>query len=131
MKRDVLKIVTLMLAILAIGSVAHAQGQFFATMEFKFTAGGKSHDAGRYKFEVSADQRTVTISPASGGVGSMVQVVTDIARPETGTSEGRVVFAKVGTTYYLEDIWLPGEDGLLIYTAKQKHAHERVPLQKG
>jgi hypothetical protein len=111
-------------------AVAHAQAQsLVANIPFKFVAAGKPHDAGAYGLRLNTNRETVELVPPKGP-GEVMLVVTRLAAPDRPTPEGRLVFDKVRDTNTLSEIWVPGEDGFLVYATKETHGHQAIPLGK-
>jgi hypothetical protein len=116
-------------ALVGATSRASAQGILQANIPFKFTVSGKTHDAGKYECRVLDDDQTLEFTgPAKAG--GFVQVMTRLAAPEASLADGRLVFDKVGDTYFLSEMWLPGQDGFLVHAARERHTHHVVKLQK-
>jgi len=44
----------------------------------------------------------------------------------TTPKDAHVVFDKIGNAYVLSELWLPGEDGLLLHVTKEKHEHKVI-----
>lgn len=89
--------------------------------------GTQTHQPGHYSLSVNDDQRILTITPAKDTANEAL-VDTRLAAPEPPASGAHVVFDKVGDLYYLSEVWIPGYDGFLLYSAKEKHTHARVKL---
>ena len=111
-------------------SSAVAQDALNADVPFTFIVSGKTHDAGKYEFRVADDAWTVNLQ-GPGNAAGILPVITRLAAPDTPVSDdGRIVFDKVGDTYYLSEIWIPGQDGFLIYAAKEPHTHHALRLHR-
>jgi hypothetical protein len=122
----------LMTAVVTLGgpaSRASAQDILEANIPFSFTASGKTHDAGKYEFRVIEDDQTLEFTgPAK--TGGFIQVMTRLAAPEAFIPDGRLVFDKVGETYFLSEMWLPEQEGFLVHAEKERHTHHVVKLRK-
>jgi hypothetical protein len=110
-------------------SRAWADESLIAEIPFRFTAMKQVHDPGKYEFTISGDESIVDLSQKGKSTG-LVEVMTRIAAPENGTSP-HLVFDKVGGSYYLSELWLPGQDGFLLSATKVRHTHHAVTLTKG
>ena len=110
-------------------AVADAQqdDELVANVPFKFVAAGKPHQAGAYALRVNKTRETVELVPPKG-TGEVMLVMTRLAAPEKEMAEGRLVFDKVGDTYTLSEVWVPGEDGFLVHATKETHTHHATPL---
>lgn len=111
-------------------SVAYAQDLLTSNIPFKFTVGNKTLEPGKYQLRANDSEEAIEIHGPGKNVDSMI-VMTRLSSAPRGGSEGSLVFDKVGDQYFLSEMWVPGTDGYLLYAAKGKHTHEKVPLQKG
>ena len=122
------------------GSRALAQNlvgdRIVADVPFKFIASGKTYDAGKYEMKLLSEQQAVELR---GPVGtkrgpaepkSVLQVMTRLPGANSPVADSQLVFDKVGGTYYLAEMWMPGEDGFVFFEAKAPHAHSTVKLHK-
>ena len=132
--RSVMKTAVLLGAFVAcvggFGARAFAQDKLIADVPFKFMLSGKTYDAGKYELRVNNTEQVVELT-APGQKGSFVEAMTRLAEPENKMTEARLVFDKVGDTAYLSEVWLPEQDGYLMFAAKGKHTHHVVKLQRG
>ena len=108
---------------------AYAQESLTAEVPFKFIVGGKTHDAGKYEMRVMDGERAIEFKGPSKD-GGFAEVMTRLAGTETHGIEGRLVFDKVGDNYYLSEMWLPDQEGFLVYAAKEKHTHHIIILHR-
>ena len=120
----------LALAFVACPAISYAQQTATADIGFKFIADGKTMPPGKYDLEVSNDSETFKLIPEGNGPDVFLLAITRLAAPEQPNNDTRLIFDKVGTTYYLSEVWLPGEDGYLFYAAKEKHTHQIVKAVK-
>ncbi len=111
-------------------AVSYAQDAAVVNIGFPFIAQGKTMPAGEYELQVNGDETAFTLTAEPKGKGEFVSVVTRLAAPEPPGNDTHITFDKVGTTYYLSEVWLPGADGYLVYAAKEKHTHTIVKGQK-
>jgi hypothetical protein len=130
MQRRVPFIVLSLAVLLAAGSsLAYAQDEVTAEIPFKFMAANRTFEAGTYDLQVSEDRNDVTLVTPQR-TSDFMPVLTRLAAPETPLSDGKLVFDRVGDSYYLSEVWLPGMDGFLIRATKEKHTHHVIKLQK-
>jgi len=101
-----------------------------AKIDFPFTVEGKALPAGQYEF--IRDSMATTFRVTDGGKNShLIPVITRIALPRiTPPQDAYLVFDVVGDTYILAEIWLPGDDGYVTATTKEKHEHKTVPSKR-
>ena len=114
------------LSILLCG-VATAQETLVSDVPFSFDAGGRTHPAGHYELQIDADKETAFLTSPKG-VREALLVITRLAAPENPASKGRLVFDLVGKTHTLSEMWVPGEDGFLLYATKGTHTHRTTGL---
>jgi len=124
-----------LLAVTALMFVAHpavsqTQDSALATIGFSFVADGKTMPAGQYELKLNSDRSAFTLSASPKGSGVFITTITRLASPEAAAGDAHIVFDKVGETCYMSEVWLPGEDGYLVYAAKGKHTHQIVKGQK-
>jgi len=101
-----------------------------ATIPYQFTAEGKVYAAGEYTFARDVAASSFTIR-GPGKVSGLAVVITRLAGAiHTTPADAHLVFDTIGQTYYLSEIWIPGQDGFLLNSTKEKHEHRivNVPL---
>lgn len=91
---------------------------------FPFQVAGQTLPAGKYDIEQPARDLLV-FHPARGHVIE-APVLTRLAKPLTPLVEPMIIFDKVNDTYYISEVWLPGEDGFLLGGIKEPHTHVAV-----
>jgi hypothetical protein len=102
-----------------------------SSIPFQFNAGGKVLPAGQYEFTADNQAKMVTVRSTPAGSSSMVMVVTRMAAGiHTTPADAHIVFDKVGETYTLSEIWVPGMDGFLLNVIKTKHEHKIIDVQR-
>lgn len=111
-------------------AVGRAQDTALVTIGFPFVAEGKALPAGEYELQLNSDHSAFTLTASPKGTGVFLTTITRLAAPEPPSGDTRVVFDKVGEKYYLSEVWLPGDDGYLVYAAKGKHTHQTVKGHK-
>ncbi len=132
MKRP-LRILAVVLGLALLGGAAIAYAQITAaTMSFEtpfaFRVGGQTYQPGTYSLRISDDQTNFTVGPAKGPEHVSL-FVSRLGEPEA-MADARLVFDKVGEQYYLSEVWMPGQEGYLVYAAREKHTHVKVKLSK-
>jgi hypothetical protein len=129
-RRVVTLLVAMVFAFVVYPAVTYAQEGATADIGFQFVAAGKTMPPGNYILTANSDATAFTLASAGKGPGVIVAPMTRLAASEPPSSDTRFVFDKVGNTYFLSEVWLPGEDGYLFYAAKEKHTHATVKGQK-
>lgn len=100
-----------------------------AMIDFQFTAGGKVLPAGEYEFKRDTTAPMFRVQ-GEGKNFVMAPVVTRMAKEmHTTPEDAHIVFDKVGDTYLLSEIWIPGEDGFLLLATKGAHEHKVVNVK--
>jgi hypothetical protein len=128
MNRRIPLLVAVIALLIAVGPVvAYAQEQVVANVPFRFISAGRTHDPGEYQLRVSEDQMNWTLTPVKG-TPTAAMVVTRLAAHDSPTSSDRLVFDRVGDTYYLSEVWPSGGDGYLLHATKEKHTHHVIKL---
>lgn len=100
-----------------------------AMIDFQFTAGGKVLTAGEYDFKRDA---TAPVFRVQGGGKNfaLAPVLTRLSGAiHTTPEDAHIVFDKVGDTYILAEIWIPGEDGYVLAMTKGMHEHKVVNVK--
>lgn len=128
--RSVLRTTVMLMAFLAcVGTTrVFAQEVLDADVPFKFVASGKTYEPGKYELRVSDGLADVEILGPSKSSG-VISVMTRLS-PARGANDSRLVFDKIGETYHLSEMWLPSQDGFLLWATKEKHTHHEVKLNK-
>ena len=131
MRRVLSSLAVTALFVLAASAIGLAQEQTaMFKVGFPFVVEGKTMPAGDYEIRVSEDRTILTLLGEPKGKGVFFGAITRLAAQGTAEGDTRVIFDKVGDTCYLSEVWLPGEDGFLIYAAKEKHSHQAITGQK-
>ncbi len=100
-----------------------------ANIPFQFTVEGKSLPAGQYEFIPSGNAETIRVVDQEKGLSSAALVVTRLgAGIHTTPKDAHIVFDKVGDTYFLSELWIPGIDGFLLHSTRGKHEHKTVDV---
>ena len=119
--------VAVVVAVVAGTSLAYAQEEAVSEVPFAFRVGEKSFQPGKYTFRTDDIRMIVTISDAAG-TEAVAIAETRLAAPESPLAEGKLVFDKVGETYYLSELWTPGDDGFLLHSTRERHSHAVVRM---
>jgi hypothetical protein len=100
------------------------------TVDFPFMVEGKALPAGSYDFV--RDETATAFRVTDGGKNSFyIPVITRIAGPRNEIPrDAYVVFDVVGGKTFLSEIWIPGDDGYLMSTTKEKHEHKTVTVKR-
>ena len=130
MARQLVRSMTMLMLVIAIAlvsAVASAYGQSNsparADIPFAFVAGGETLDAGRY--EVSRNGTGYVKVAGLENKQSAFSLTMDAIKraPE---KQGKLVFRRYGSEYFLAEIWTAGEThGRRLMKSKQERAIER------
>ncbi len=118
-------------ALLLVGhpSTSHAQNVTFITVDFPFVVHDRTVPPGTYVLRLNPDMSgftlTQTDTPAPADALA-VQTLKRLATLEPPVGNTHVEFDKVGDKYYLSEIWLPDEDGWLVYATTEQHTRRTV-----
>ena len=119
MKR--LWLVAVMVLFAAGGALVYAQS-LTVNIDFPFQAGHKTLPAGTDTVE-KPDDNSIAIRGASGA--AVLVILTQLGRHDVD-KDLELVFDKVGDQNLLSEVWFPGQDGYLLLSTKQAHAHAVV-----
>ena len=130
-KRFLLALSLVGLLVTGIGSAGQAATDLLkAQIDFQFTAGDKALPPGSYEIKTLNNDQVIRIQ-GEGGNSAMVNVITRLAAEIHATpQDSHLVFDKVGNSYLLSEIWIPAQDGYVLVTTKEKHAHRLINIQK-
>jgi cytochrome c5 len=95
-----------------------------ATVPFAFEVAGKSLPAGTYQLEVRQGEGYVQVSTGKGVVG-MARILTQIGGGRL-IGDASLVFDEFEGRDVLSEVWVPGQEGVLVYSTPKQHKHERV-----
>jgi cytochrome c5 len=114
------------ITLLAIGS-AYGQQRLTtlrAHIPFPFEVRGISIPAGDYQFKLRIGSRSLTITGAkSGDIG--LQIITTLGGSSIFRDAG-LVFNRYEGKHVLAELWIPGEEGVLVSTTPKEHRNDRV-----
>jgi hypothetical protein len=122
-RRVIVTAAALVVAFIMGGAMAYAQGAV-AEIGFPFTAAGKEMPAGKYSVNVAANFQEVQLT-APDRSRVIMAVLTVLGRHDKDT-DPEFVFDKVDGKLVLSEVWLPGQDGLLLVATKGPHSHAVV-----
>jgi hypothetical protein len=109
-----------------VGSIYGQPVAIKTNIEFPFTVAGMVLPAGAYHFERN-EAATAFRVQGEGKNGVNVMIVTRLGGEiHTTPQDTHLVFDKVGDTYLLSEIWIPGEDGYLLLATKGRHEHKTL-----
>lgn len=133
----VLPVVALAFVLIAGSSVTYAQATL--SIPFKFDAGGKTFPPGDYSIAQEGNG-PITLRPEPKGAEVSIAVVKKLAQPKPPIDQPQLVFDMVGnfepsyteyiTDYLLAEVWLPGQDGLLVLATNRSQQHQTVKGQR-
>jgi len=128
------KTLVMLIPILLVAVFASGQGNTIATAKipFAFSVVGKVLPAGEYEFMEVANSRNIIVkSTAQGGASVISPLLTRLAAGiHTSRQDSHIVFDKVGDSYTLSEIWLPGQDGFMLHITEGKHVHRIIDTPK-
>jgi hypothetical protein len=103
---------------------AYGQTTVRANIPFAFAAAGKTLPAGQYDFVRDTSDEVIKVAGPVKGPTVQAMVITRLAGGmHTTPQDAHIVFDKVGEKYFLSEVWIPGVDGFLLHTTKEKHEH--------
>lgn len=121
------KKIFLFLALVLSFAVMSAYGQMMslkATIDFPFMVKDKALPAGEYMFVREPSGMLFKVQGA-GDNFALAMVVTLISKEiHTTPVDAHIVFDKVGDSFILSEIWIPGQDGFLMATTGGTHVHK-------
>lgn len=98
-----------------------------AKIDFPFTVGGKVLPAGQYDFVLASETAPAFRVTDEAKNSTLALILTRISGSMHATPQvPHLVFDKVGETYLLSEIWIPGQDGFLVLATKGEHEHRVV-----
>ena len=118
--------------VLAASSFSASQlnpNQVVVDINFAFVASGTSMAAGKYSIQVS-ESAPVVLTAMQGGNRILFPVMTRLGRHDND-ADPELVFDKLGDTFHLSEVWLPGQDGYLLLGTKEKHDHRILGGPRG
>ena len=126
-----LMMVAALFALLAVPTSAFAAQTLKTDITFPFRVGEKTLPAGHYEFRISYGEELVNVVNPSNGAGAVTTFLTYLApTPHSTATDAHIVFDKVGNTYTLSELWIPGQEGILVYATKGKHEHQIIHVKQ-
>jgi cytochrome c553 len=116
------------ISVLTLLAVASAHGQtgaiLRANVPFGFEAGSASLPAGTYQFKLRLNEGAVVVSGAKAG-DMRLPIITQLG---TGSllTDATLIFDTFEGQHALSEVWIPGEEGVLVKVTPKGHTHERV-----
>ena len=101
-----------------------SRGAVAVNIPFQFFAGEKSLPPGTYRFVVSGNLGSFTLTSEDGKANVISPVLTRLS--QRSTDEASAVFDVVGNDHYLSEFYLPGMDGFCFKGAATNHTHLTV-----
>ena len=98
------------IAALALAGTASAQEPTLS-VEFGFAAAGKLLDPGTYTVSTAANGNVV-LTPEKGGAAVELPLLKAIS--QRNVDRAALVFGRVGSVWFLSEVWLPGKGGSLV-----------------
>ena len=124
MKRPVIPVVLLLLAMPMISIAQMTTRTVSASIPFEFHVGKEILPAGDYKFNLDSGKSFVTLVNAKSGKSMMAPVLTRIS--QWPGREAELVFDKTADSHYLAELHVPGIDGFHFPGAPGPHTHVSV-----
>jgi hypothetical protein len=124
MKRNLIGILSLVAISLMLNAAgAYAQSMVRANVPFDFKVGSAQLPAGPYEIKVdSASAAAIMIQNDEGKAGALSNARREYPRNTTA----KLVFHKVGSQYFLAEIWRSSEaEGMILPTSKQEKELEK------
>jgi hypothetical protein len=122
MKRNLIGILSLVvLSLMFTATGAFAQGYAKANVPFDFKLGSAQLPAGTYEVKVE-EQGTISIRNGDSTAAAMSNARREYPRNTTA----KLVFHKVGSEYFLAEIWRNSStEGMIVPTSKQEKELEK------
>ena len=130
--RMVAPLVAAALLLVAHPSISHAQDVMFITVDFPFAVQGRIVPAGTYVMWLKPDMTGFTLTQTeTPAPAETIAFETEkrLAPMEPPQGEAHVVFDQDRGHNFLSEIWLPGQDGWLVYQTQGSRTHRRVTVQ--
>jgi len=122
MKRNLITILSLVaLSLMVTATGAFAQGYAKANVPFDFKVGSAQLPAGTYTVKVE-EQGTISIHNGDSNAAAMSNARREFPRDTTA----KLVFHKVGSQYFLAEIWRDSTtEGMIVPTSRQEKELEK------
>ncbi len=100
-----------------------------AKIDFSFNVEGKVLPPGQYDLLKVESEPVFKVQGAGNNV-ALATIITRISGEMHATPNvPHLVFDKIGDTYSLSEIWIPGEEGYLVLATKVPHTHKIVKMK--
>lgn len=104
-----IRLASLFVAALFMGSLAQAQqAHVKATVPFPFVAGNITYFAGEYEIQRVSENLPALRIESTGEVREAAMVLTNSCSSNKPSETSKLVFHRVGDTYFLYQIWTQG-----------------------
>jgi cytochrome c5 len=124
-----LTISSLLILLVVIYPLAQSQSQhsLAGNVPFEFSVGNKVMPAGNYRFISSRNTSGFMVMTISNSAGekTSVPILTKLGGG-FDPSDAKLVFDNVDSKKILAEVWIPGDDGLLIQSTSKEHSHQVV-----
>jgi cytochrome c2 len=126
------RLIAVSLLTLLAAAAVYGQGSSLlirASVPFAFEAHGTQLPAGVYRFKIYPTSHSLIISGAPGG-DVRLPIITQLGGSSVFKDTG-LVFDSYEGKHVLSEIWVPGEDGVLVSSTPKQHTHEFVLAMSG
>jgi hypothetical protein len=105
-------------------AAGHSTAPKSVEVPFTFTVAGETFGAGRYRVtaETSGDNPVVVLQ--NGGREIKLPVIARLAAKDKTAGDAKMIFDKAKGEHFLSEVWLPGQDGFLVFSAKGEEGHD-------
>jgi hypothetical protein len=97
---------------------------------FPFVIANQTLPAGKYTIEQPTRELLIFQEEQKKAPRVEAKVITRLAAQQPPITEPKLIFDKVGNTYYLSEVWFRGADGFLLYGAQEAHTHHFARAEK-
>lgn len=131
MKRNLITILSLVvMSLLLNATCVYAQSYAKADVPFAFTVGAKQLPAGTYEIKVLNQSRNLI---GIQNIETTASALSIVRTEGPGSTESKLVFDRVGTQYFLTQVWRGlGAGGMIVPSSKQEdELKKELQLAKG
>jgi hypothetical protein len=131
MKRNLITILSLVvMSLLLNATVVYAQSYAKADVPFAFNVGAKQLPAGTYEIRVLSQSPNLIKIQNTENTAAAVSIARS---EEARNAESKLVFDRVGTQYFLSEVWKGSRAGGMIVPAskQEKELKKELQLAKG
>jgi hypothetical protein len=126
MTRRIASIAAVAIAVLVFANVAFADETFTAQIPFRFVIAGQLHQPGRYEVKVLGNQFNLVLAPDKGPANALMPLARIAPTASVRDDESKLIFDKVGETYFLSEAWFEGQDGFLLQPSLQDVSNRTI-----